>query len=97
MIALSLREPDALARPAEPVADQLARRNDEYAMGLTHDRLRDWERVERALPSHRGVLAADMHWTLVHGDLHAGNLIQDREGVVRIVVGLRAQHLRPRP
>ena len=76
---LGVGPPDAMAHPPEPVSDRLAGVIAEPGI------LADWERVERALPAHRHVLADEERWTLVHGDLHPGNVIRDDQGAVRII------------
>ena len=68
---------------AAAFADRLARRDAEWTLSLGPGRLRSWERLESTLPKWRDALAADR--TLVHGDLHAGNVLPAADGGVWLI------------
>jgi hypothetical protein len=76
-------DPAARAAAAPPRAEALARLDGTWSLGLGRERLDDWAQLEVELPGY----GADLKQapTLVHGDLHLGNMLPADDGTVLLI------------
>jgi hypothetical protein len=76
-------DPAQRAAAAPPRAGVLARLDSAWSLGLGPDRLDDWAQLEVELPSYGADLGQAP--TLVHGDLHLGNMLPRDNGTALLI------------
>ena len=82
---LGLAQPRELRDPFISVSTALERANDREDWGLLAADLCELARLEPRCEAARAALAAQADWTLIHGDLHPRNIVEDGCGDFAII------------